>query len=140
MFEVVSHDLAAQLDIIYSEKAFDAVFYMKLSFSLPMVFAIVFCTVQYSRERRLEEEYAFKANISISLVPYQELVDKLVDRSQAGEREKYTAFIIDSVTKVFTSPTDKIFDTHDKKPVLSDKTVKQIAALIKPIVKGLKHQ
>jgi hypothetical protein len=64
-------------------------FYLKLSLSLPLIYAITFCTVQYSRERKLEEEYAFKSNISVSLDPYRELVEKLVDKQQPQDREKF---------------------------------------------------
>ena len=42
---------------------YNADFYMKLSISIPLIYAIAFCNVQYSRERSLEEEYAFKSNI-----------------------------------------------------------------------------
>jgi chromosome segregation ATPase len=56
--------------VITTTKDINHAFYLKLSLSLPLIYAITFCTVQYGRERRLEEEYAFKANISISLVPY----------------------------------------------------------------------
>ena len=46
--------------------AHDFAFRIKLSLTIPLGFAITFCTIQYSRERRLEEEYAFKASISRS--------------------------------------------------------------------------
>ena len=113
-------------------------FFLKLSMSLPLIFAFAFCSVQYSRERKLEEEYAFKSNISISLVPYQELVEKLVTNNQPGEREKYTAFIIDSITKVFTSPTEKIFHPEDKQKTSSD-SIKQVTSLVETIGKALNH-
>ncbi len=86
-------------------QVYNAAFYLKLSISLPLIYGIAFCSVQYSRERRLEEEYAFKSNISISLDPYQRLVGELVDKAKPEELAKYTAFIIDSVNRVFTSPT-----------------------------------
>jgi hypothetical protein len=86
--------------------------YFKISLSLPFLAALTFCGWQYTRERRLEEEYAFKSNISISLKPYQELVDGLVDKEDPIERAKYTAFIISSINKVFTSPTGLVFDTE----------------------------
>ena len=63
-------------------------FFLKLGLSLPLFIAVGFCIVQYSKERRLEEEYAFKSNISISLIPYQELVQKLVSADNPVEREK----------------------------------------------------
>jgi len=92
----------------------DTLFFVKLSISLPLIFAISFCSVQYSRERRLEEEYAFKSAISISLEPYQKLVGQLVNESDAAEKAKYTAFIISSINRVFTSPTGLVFDDQEK--------------------------
>ena len=121
---------------------YNAVFYLKLSLSIPLVYAIAFCHAQYSRERRLEEEYAFKSNISISLEPYQKLVGGLVDKNQPEELSKFTAFIIDSVNRVFTSPTERIFADHsgDKTSVdkLIDKIIKNINDTIEPLVKNLK--
>jgi hypothetical protein len=93
---------------------FNALFLIKLSISLPIIFAITFCSVQYAKERRLEEEYAFKSNISISLEPYRKLVGSLVNLEDPEERAKYTAFIIASINKVFTSPTGLVFDSDEK--------------------------
>lgn len=125
--------------VIRTTNDINVAFYLKLSLSLPIIYAIAFCTVQYSRERKLEEEYAFKSNISISLIPYQELVAKLVDDNKPTEQEKYTAFIIDSINKVFTSPTDKIFEGEVKQKGLTEKAIKQLAQLLEPIIKALKH-
>jgi hypothetical protein len=124
--------------VIKTTTIMDMVFFLKLSISLPLIYAFTFCTLQYSRERKLEEEYAFKSNISISLVPYQELVEKLVADGQPEERQKYTAFIIDSITKVFTSPTEKIFDHEDKQKSSGGDTIKQVNELIKTIGKTLR--
>lgn len=110
-------------------------FYIKLSLSIPLIFAIGFCAVQYSTERRLEEEYAIRSNISFSLIPYQELVEKLVDKASAEEKAKYSAFIIESITKVFTSPTDKVYNTGEK----NSKPLKEMASVIRSILKAAKH-
>ncbi|MBI4546437.1 MAG: hypothetical protein HY707_00545 [Ignavibacteriae bacterium] len=124
--------------VISTHTEFDVAFYLKLSLSLPLIYAIAFCTVQYSRERKLEEEYAFKSNISISLVPYKDLVEKLIDKQQPQDKERFNAFIIDSITKVFTSPTDKIFESEGKPRVDSDKAIKHLGSAIKAIVEPLK--
>lgn len=118
----------------------DTAFFLKLSLSIPLIFAISFCTVQYSRERRLEEEYAFKSNISISLVPYQELVERLVSIDDAEARRQYSSFIIDAITKVFTSPTEEIFKDKSKgKGLINDaKALKNITELIDAVSKGIK--
>jgi len=123
IISLVIASLGVSVFVITTTKSFDVAFYVKLSMTLPLIYAIAFCTVQYGRERKLEEEYAFKSNISISLVPYKELVEKLVKDEQAGEREKFTAFIIDAITKVYTSPTDKIFDGEHKPEKSSNDTL-----------------
>jgi len=41
--------------------------------------------LQYSRERRLEEEYAFKASISVSLNPYKDLVQAIIKEDKNAE-------------------------------------------------------
>ena len=117
---------------------YNAAFYLKLSISIPLIYAIAFCNLQYSRERRLEEEYAFKSNISISLDPYQRLVGELVDKNKPEELAKYTAFIIESVSKVFTSPTEPIFDDRRKDVTAVQKLLKSLGDLAEPLIKALK--
>ena len=139
IFVLILISLGVTINLIYSvPKELDVAFYLKLSMTIPIIFLLTFCTIQYSRERRLEEEYAFKANISISLVPYQELVDKLTDKSNQPERERYAAFMIDTITRVFTSPTDKVFDSDWKHDVLNDKTIKKFSKLLETITKAAK--
>jgi hypothetical protein len=118
-------------------QVYNAAFYLKLSISLPLIYAIAFCNVQYARERRLEEEYAFKSNISISLDPYQKLVGNLVDKAKPEELSKYTAFIIDSVNRVFTSPTGEIFESPGDRSS-AEKLIKSLGDFIEPLLKVLK--
>jgi hypothetical protein len=119
-------------------QVYNAAFYLKLSISIPLIYAIAFCNLQYSRERRLEEEYAFKSNISVSLDPYQKLVEKLVDKTKPEELSKYTAFVIESVNRVYTSPTGHVFepagDTNS-----AEKLIKALGEFIEPVIKGLKR-
>lgn len=109
--------------------AMGVAFYLKLSLSIPLLFAISFSTIQYSRERRLEEEYAFKSNISISLIPYQELVEKLVDVKDPEQRKEYANFIISTINKIFTSPTDEIFKDKKSKGMIDEKSLKFISQI-----------
>jgi len=117
--------------------AHDFAFWIKLSLTIPLGYAIAFCTLQYSRERRLEEEYAFKASISVSLNPYRELVHSILEKDAAVDKGKYTEFVIDSVMNVFTSPTDKVFE-GEKKEGLSFKVLKQTAEVLGTAVKATK--
>ena len=121
----------------FNPSDFGPAFYLKLSISLPIIYAIWFCSVQYSRERRLEEEYAFKSSISISLDPYRELVEKLVVKDKPEELAKYTAFIIESVGRVFTSPMETAFD-HTKDATPTEGVIKAAGDLAKDIIKLVK--
>ena len=112
-------------------------FWVKLSLTVPLGFAITLCTVQYGRERRLEEEYAFKSSVSVSLNPYRDLVHSILEKDGQVDQSKYTDFVIGSVTNVFTPPTDKVFDT-DKKSGFTQKTFKQTAEIIGTAVKAAK--
>lgn len=112
-------------------------FWVKLSLTVPLGFAITFCTVQYGRERRLEEEYAFKSSISVSLNPYRDLVHSILEKDGQVDQSKYTEFVISSVTNVFTPPTDKVFDS-EKKSGFTQKTFKQTAEIIGTAVKAAK--
>ncbi|MGB8480726.1 MAG: hypothetical protein WCE63_18120 [Acidobacteriaceae bacterium] len=115
-----------------------AAFWIKLSMNIPLGFLISFCTIQYNRERRLEEEYAFKASISVSLNPYRELIYSILEKDGALKDGSYTSFVVDSVRNVFTSPTEKIFDSPKKFEGISEKSLKASAELIGTAVKAAK--
>lgn len=121
--------------LYFETKNLDTIFYLKLSMALPLIYAITFCNLQYSRERRLEEEYAFKSNISISLDPYKDLVEKLVNKDNPAEIEKFVSFIIESVNKVFTSPNEKVFESEKRERGFSPRSIKQLAPLIEAVAK-----
>lgn len=120
-------------------KVFNVAFYMKLSISLPIIFAITFCSLQYSHERHLEEEYAFKSNISISLDPYRKLVGDLIDSTNPEEKAKYTAFIISSIDKVFTSPlSEPGAQNPSENATAVEKILKALGSVVDPVTKILK--
>ena len=110
----------------------DMALYLKLSMSIPLIYAITFCTVQYSRERRLEEEYAFKSNISISLDPYQTLVQRLLVNDDPAERAKFTGFLVDAITKVFTSPTEHVF-AQESGTSITPESMKAVAKILEQL-------
>jgi len=92
--------------LAYTCSAIAPALYFKLAVALPITLIVWFCIAQYNRERRLEEEYAFKSNISLSLVPYRDLVEEVLSKQGEAARDKYAEFVIDSVDKVFTAPAD----------------------------------
>lgn len=122
--------------------SFNYLYLAKLALSLPVIYAISFCSIQYSKERRLEEEYAFKASISVSLNPYQELVGRLVDLEVPEERAKYADFIIGSIESVFSSPTDKVYEVNtastESKGI--ENAVKLLGPILDPLAKIFGHK
>jgi chemotaxis protein histidine kinase CheA len=114
-------------------KQYDAAFFLKLSICLPIIYTIAFCNLQYSRERALEEEYAFKSNISISLDPYERLVKRTVDTTKPEELSKYTAFLIASVGQVFTPPAaHKVAESGEKSEDLIEGILKPLGKFLEP--------
>lgn len=90
--------------LVFGHPTYDAAFFLKLGFTIPIVYAVHFCSTQYSKERQLEEEYAFKGNISISLEPYRELVEKMINKGNTSDSTKYLDFVLASIDRVFTPP------------------------------------
>lgn len=114
----------------------NTLFYIKLSLVFPIAYLFVFCTKQYTLERKLEEEYAFKSNISLSLEPYREFIEGFIDMEKDGEKEKYTQFIIDSLEKIFISPTDNLINSKTENPE-DEKSIGSLESSIK-LIKDLK--
>lgn len=85
-------------------------FAMKLAISIPLLFVIGFVSSRYTKERRLIEEYAFKASVALALKPYADLIEN--DHSD----DKYRDFLIKTVESIFEAPTDKVFG-GDKKTI-----------------------
>lgn len=125
--------IAYQIAVTNLPSTWDIALALKLLIGIPLAFVIWFCATQYGRERRLEEEYAFKSNISISLVPYKDLVSELVP---GDDKSKFFDFIVSSVNNVFSSPTDRVFH-NEQDTTLSRRGLKTIEAWAK-LIENLK--
>lgn len=80
-------------------------FLLKFSVALPVIYWLIFSTRQYTKNKRLEEEYAFKSAISLSLEAYRDLIKK-----ESGEptKQEVVPFITEAVEKIFSSPSISI--------------------------------
>jgi len=72
----------------------------RATLGLPLGGFLWLCISQYAKERRLEEEYAFKAVISLSLESYRKL---LVVMSKETEKQN-TEFVKELMLKAFKNP------------------------------------
>lgn len=108
-------------------------FYVKLGFSLTFFAAIAFTLRQYGRERRLEEEYAFKAAISVSLAAYRGLVEQALEKLTPEERSEYATFLTRAVGTIFDPPTERVFGDRRSRGPSDSKVIASVAETIKPI-------
>ena len=77
---------------------------IKFSITFPLLFALGLAVSFYKKERDLEEEYAFKSAVALSLGAYQKL---LKDELAAGGNERVLHFIVESITGLYSSPTQR---------------------------------
>lgn len=111
----------------------DVAFYVKLGFSLTFFAAVVFTVRQYGKERRLEEEYAFKAAISVSLAAYRGLVEQALEKLTPEERTEYATFLTKAVGTIFDPPTERVFGDRRSPGPTDTKVIASVAETIKPI-------
>ena len=84
-----------------SAGSLDTAFFVRLGGTLPVLALVVFCLSQYGRERRAEEEYAFKSALSLSLVPYKDLIEEL---EVEGTDAEYAKFLTSTIGQIYTAP------------------------------------
>lgn len=78
-------------------------FVFKIIMSFPFIFVVAFIANRYTKERRLEEEYAFKSSISLALKPYSDLVAKM------DSDPEHKQFLIEAIRNIFSEPTERVF-------------------------------
>ncbi|WP_295022321.1 hypothetical protein [Sulfurimonas sp.] len=126
--------LAVSVWIFYdvSHVPFNPFFFaLKVAISFPLLFVIGFVASRYTKERRLIEEYAFKASVALALKPYADLIEN--DKSD----EKYREFLIKTIENIFAAPTDKVFASEKKTVVKNEipdmKNLDSVLDMIKKI-------
>jgi hypothetical protein len=95
-------DIAAQMTQHTNPWAFYAnpLFILKATAAIPILALIVFCIKQYAHERSVEEIYAFKSALSFSLVPYLDLVSRLLHEQATAPHAEFT---IRTIGQIFES-------------------------------------
>lgn len=100
-------------------------FLLKITVSFPIIFAVWFSGMQYNKERRIVEEYAFKSATSKSLSAFSETLNST---NPKGVIETHK-FLMETITKIFIPPNmehqedmppEKVLKTLDKIAKLKD--------------------
>lgn len=123
---------------------FEISFLVKLALTSPIIFFEFFVNREYSRSKRLIEEYEFKASIARSLEAYKEIIENLFADQPGDEYKKKLDFILESIGQLYSSPMKNIRDNEtgsnkfDKKimPIVSD--IKDMVSDITGVVPKIK--
>lgn len=91
----------------------------------PLVFAFGFALTEYSKERNLQEEYAFRESVAATLTAYLNQLDGEISEEQKG-------LLTSTVEKLYTKPIIsnkeyKLFNFDTKDIVKTAEKVKEIA-------------
>lgn len=103
----------------------DFALYIRVGLVFPLFYILGFSTKQYANERRLEEVYALKSNISLSLKAYQEVIkEMMIDKTlDIDVKKECVDFMVESIRNIFSSPLKEEKKEVDKEvSVLKEST------------------
>jgi len=106
-------------------------FFLKLTISLPFIYAEWFASKQYNKERFILERYAFKAAQAKSLSAFSKTV-KEMDETEAGQSTTQK-FVINSIEKIYIAPKFEGNNSDDDFPIV--KIAEKIADIVKVAIK-----
>ncbi|MBL8066617.1 MAG: hypothetical protein JNM34_12290 [Chthonomonadaceae bacterium] len=98
----------------------------KLGVVTPFVLVIWFFTVHYNRERLLEEEYAHRANLSISYPAFRGELQDLTTGSDDTLKQAAVLAAIDLTREIFSDPLSSLKPRRATKAPDSKKTVVEV--------------
>lgn len=99
---------------------------------LPFIVLLFFCLRQFTKNRNLEEEYAFRESIATSMMSYVEKIE--------GDTKLKEELIRDTVLKLYTSPLAKIAEAShtSSESKQSESLIQSIADLLKQTTSAVK--
>jgi hypothetical protein len=86
-------------------------FAIRLPLVSPILYFLFFAHHQYSREKRLWEEYSFKASIARSFEAYRKVIKEEITEPQ--EKPEKVKFILETIRGVYSSPMINIDGEKD---------------------------
>lgn len=77
----------------------------KIALILPISVAVWFSVSNYSRQKRLMEEYEFKARMALSLTGFREVLQK---ETTEENNDLVAEFVVDTMEKIYSNPQENI--------------------------------
>lgn len=62
-----------------------------------------------------------------------------MDKNKPDELAKYTGFVIESISRIFSSPTEPVFEGRQAEINSTEKIIKAVGEVIEPLAKGLRR-
>jgi hypothetical protein len=113
--------------------------FFRLALLTPIVFYTGYCALQYGRERRLLEKYAFKAAIASSLESYTTILSNSFG-SDGENDQRILGFVLDSMNIIYSEPHEDIkkrsygFSLGNKLAQAKSEIVEEIGDEVKKII------
>ena len=84
--------------------------FSKVALLLPVSVAVWFTVSNYSRQKRLMEEYEFKARMALSLPGFREVLE---EQSSEDTEQVEIEFIVNTMNKIYSNPHQNILSDSD---------------------------
>ncbi len=108
--------------------SFDYQFLLKITVSLPLIYSVWFSSRQYERERKIVEQYSFKAAKAKSLSAFSKIVKECSEGSDGSLSTQN--FVISSVSGIYDAPNlEYEKDSFPSEKIL--KVAKELSSLSK---------
>lgn len=89
----------------FNDFSLSSTVFFRLSLVSPLIFYTGYAAVQYSKERRLHEKYAFKAVVATSLESYTNLLTKKFKDDPNGT---IVSFVISTMSSIYLEPHEEV--------------------------------
>lgn len=124
--------------VVEEKQLFKLSLLLRMPIITPIIFFLYFVEKQYGKDRRLLDEYIFKASVARSFEAYRKLIKEEVLCNDAANQdklhEKKLDFIIESIKRIYSSPLKE--NKKDKQDDdIGFNVLEKIVGVVKGIVK-----
>ena len=125
----------ATWQILAEDTLFQLSFLIRIPIITPVLYFLIFVAKQYGRDRKLLDEYTFKASVARSFEAYRKLLRE-EDESPESDKQKIE-FIIETIRNIYSSPMDNIREDgeNSKDDEIGLGTLSKITNIIKGLIK-----
>jgi len=90
-----------------TNETFNVNFYVRFLIASPIVYYIYFCSVQYSKTKKLHDIYSFKTTLTMSIKNHLKLLTEHDKFNEKARTDKILEFILSGFDKIYAEPYNK---------------------------------